>query len=610
MENTIGVSCALGAALVWACAMVLFRKSGEQVPPLALNLFKNMVAIVLLAATLGIMGEGFAVLAPFPARDFWILAASGILGIAVADTLFFYGLNLCGVGIISIVDCLYSPFIIFFAFLLLGETLAPLQYLGAGLILSAVFIASRHKPPEDRTRGQMIAGVFFGAAAMGTMGLAIVMSKPVLNGFPVVWATTIRLVAGEAALFIFILALPVRRALLSAFKPSHTWKTSLPGAVLGAYLSCILWICGFKYTDASVAAVLNQTSTIFAIVLAAFFLKESFTRRKLAAVALAMIGILPVMLCGDSNVLFTEGDGRIDVSIRGKPFTSYLFGEDLAKPILHPLLSPSGIAVNRAFPLARAEGESEDHPHHAGLFFTYDRVNDDGFWNNTAPPPQIRHEKVTEMTGGPGRGVLSCVMHWVGKEGRALLEEKRKMVFLAGDRENVIDFTIDLIALDEKVSFGDTKEGMFAIRVAPWLKEKGGTGAYLSSNGRRREKEVWGRRARWVRLEGEKEELTIGIAILNHPSSVNYPTYWHARGYGLFSANPLGQLAFDKARKVPDAEPFALTLEPGEKARFRFRVIVYEGPRTAEELEARFREFAADAGDETASPPAVEEPDE
>jgi len=257
--------------------------------------------------------------------------------------------------------------------------------------------------------------------------------------------------------------------------------------------------------------------------------------------------------------------------------------------------------VTRSYPLGeRVEGESEDHAHHMGVFFTYDRVNDERFWNNKEIPPQIRHVKFKETTSGRGEGRLSVVMEWIGRNGRAVLQEDRTMVFLQGDGENIIDFGIDLTALDEKVVFEDTKEGMFAIRVAHWLRERAGkewpegmlpTARYFSSSGDRTAKNVWARRAKWVALEGEKDGRTFGIAILNHSSSVNYPTYWHARDYGLFSADPLGQGYFQKARKLDTCEYLNLTLEPGEKAHFGFRMIFYEGPRTKEQLERRFAEY-------------------
>lgn len=293
----------------------------------------------------------------------------------------------------------------------------------------------------------------------------------------------------------------------------------------------------------------------------------------------------------EESVEFVPAENKIDVTVGGKHFTTYLYGGNLTKPILYPLRSPSGIAVNRAYPLEREEGESEDHPHHVGLFFTYDRVNGEGFWNNTGSPPQIRHIQVTKMNGGTGQGKLSTILHWVGKSGHVLLEEKRDMAVTTAREARILDFHILLSAREKRVIFEDTKEGMFGIRVAHWLKEEGGSGKYLSSNGGETEKNVWGTRAKWVRLEGRKDGKVVGIAILNHPSSVNYPTFWHARAYGLFAANPLGQFAFQNARKEEDPKPFQLTLEPGRGALFKFLVIIYEGQKTKDQVEGWFQDY-------------------
>jgi hypothetical protein len=223
-----------------------------------------------------------------------------------------------------------------------------------------------------------------------------------------------------------------------------------------------------------------------------------------------------------------------------------------------------------------------------GIFFTYDKVNNDGFWNNTTSPPQIKHIKTTKMENGQ----LSTISQWVGKSGKTLLEEKRDMVFSAQPNQYAIDFNITLTAQDEKIVFGDTKEGMFAIRVADWLSENKGTGKYLNSDGNVGEPNIWGKKAAWVRLEGQKDGKTIGIAIFNHPASACFPTYWQARGYGLFSANPLGQLDFLKGRNVENPKPLNFTLYPGQSALFRFRMIIYEGQKSAEQLEKEFHSFA------------------
>jgi len=299
--STIGDYCALGAALSWAFALILFKRSGERMPPVALSLFKNIIALVLLALTLLFMWDKFSLMGRLESIDLVILLLSGVLGIALADTVFFYALDLVGVGIVAIVDCLYSPLIILFSFLILSEELALLDYVGTSLILIAVFVSSRHTPAEGRTRRQLVSGVLLCALAMAFMGLGIVIATPVLRipSSPsfvwVTWATTLRLFAGTVSLGLLVLFSSRRKEYLAAMKPAPVWKYCVPASVLGSYLAMIFWVAGFAYADkAGRAAILNQTTTIFAIILATVILKESFTRRKLVAVSLALLGVLIV----------------------------------------------------------------------------------------------------------------------------------------------------------------------------------------------------------------------------------------------------------------------------------------------------------------------------
>jgi len=330
--------------------------------------------------------------------------------------------------------------------------------------------------------------------------------------------------------------------------------------------------------------------------------------------AVSIILIVTDLFAAQPKVELVKGQNRIDIVIAGKPFTSYLYGEDLPKPLLFPVRTPSGIEVNRRYPLTEIEGGSMDHEHHIGIFFAVDQVNGINFWKNTKVPPQIKHMEITEMTGGAGTGVLSAVSHWIDNKNQVLLEERRTMVFSAGEYENeyAIDLSIDLTAKCSRVVFEDIEEGMFAIRVSDYHRESNpeispqpgkplpdesiaGTGSYFSSNGDVTAKNIWGKRARWVALEGVRQGKVVGVAILNHTASINYPTYWHVRNYGLFSANPLGQGDFQrqlpKKYRKNKVIPLHLTLEKGETAHFRFLVIVYEGFRTSQQIEERFRKF-------------------
>jgi len=292
----VGESCALGAALCWALALVMFKRSGEHVSALALNLFKNVVGLVLLVATMIVVPTGREAYSGNTTSDVLLLAFSGVLGIAVADTLFLQALHYLGVGLISVVECLYSPFILFFSFVLLSEPLGPAQFLGAGLIVAAVLIVSRNEPPAGRTKLELTIGVLLGAGAMTLMTFGIVFVKPVLDvaNFPLIPATTIRLAAGTLLLALFACVSPKRREHFKAFRPNALWRLSVPGSVLGTYLAMIFWVAGFKYANASTAGILNQTSIVFAIILATLILKEPFTRRKFVAVSLAVLGVLIV----------------------------------------------------------------------------------------------------------------------------------------------------------------------------------------------------------------------------------------------------------------------------------------------------------------------------
>lgn len=295
MPVHVGEICSLLAALNWAFALVLLKRSGERIEPLALNLFKNTVSIVLLAITLLVLGEGVGTLRQHSPADIALLVISGFLGITLADTLLLYSLNRIGVGILSVADCCYSPFVMLASALLLSEHLSPSHYLGGGLILSGVLVSSRHPPPAGRTRGQIVSGILLAILSIAVLALGIVMAKPVLAGFPLIWAATIRLSTGTVCLAAVALASPQRKKIFSVFRPAAVWKISIPAAVLGTYVSLLFWLAGFKFAKASIAAILNQTSVIFAMVLATLVLKESFGGRKLVAVVLALTGAMVVL---------------------------------------------------------------------------------------------------------------------------------------------------------------------------------------------------------------------------------------------------------------------------------------------------------------------------
>jgi drug/metabolite transporter (DMT)-like permease len=280
----------LACAATWGVAVIFLAKSGETVSPFDLNVFRVTISVPLLVVSTLVAGQALA--PDVPITDYLILFASGIIGIAISDTFFHFSLNRVGAGIAAIVDSLYSPFVVLVAFLMLGEKLEARQYAGMGLVMSAVLIASRHEPPKAITRRQLAVGVMCGVAAMATVAFGIVLAKPVLDHSPVIWATTMRQIAALVVMLAYAGISPGRRRVLAVFRPSRRWKYSVPGTLLGSYLALMLWVAGMKYTKAGAAAILNQTSTIYVLLLATIFLKEPLTRRKIAASVIAIAGIV------------------------------------------------------------------------------------------------------------------------------------------------------------------------------------------------------------------------------------------------------------------------------------------------------------------------------
>jgi drug/metabolite transporter (DMT)-like permease len=289
----MGELLALMTALLWALGVVLYKKSVGYVPPFALSVFKTVVAFALLAATTVAVGQAHSV-SVSPAH-LLIILVSGAIGIGISDTLYLMTLSRLGASRTALVDCFYSPFVILFSALMLDETLPRLAVAGGFLILSSVLISSNRGFDKKIAPNQLWTGCALGASAMGTVGFAIVLVKPLLPVYPLAWVSTIRMAGGLAALAVLLPLHPDRRAVFTAFRPQPGWIWMLLGTFFGAYLSLISWLAGFKYAQAGIAALLNQTSTVLIVLLAAVILKEPLTRIKLLAVGMAVAGALLVL---------------------------------------------------------------------------------------------------------------------------------------------------------------------------------------------------------------------------------------------------------------------------------------------------------------------------
>jgi hypothetical protein len=338
--------------------------------------------------------------------------------------------------------------------------------------------------------------------------------------------------------------------------------------------------------------------------------------------ASALLLVLP-LLAGSAGaqprieVVPNEAERRVDVTVDGKPFTSYIWPASQKKPVLFPVRSAKGTLVTRGFPLEPRPGERVDHPHHVGLWFNHGDVNGLDFWNNSDDIPANRaskmgtivHQKVVHAKGGAGHGELTVESEWRKPDGTALLRETTQYVFGGSADSRTIDRVTALSALGERVVFTDNKEGVLGLRVAraleqpstkpemltdssgrpgkvPVLDNTGVTGQYTSSENLKGDA-VWGTRGRWTMLTGTVESEPVTVVMLDHPSNPGYPTYWHARGYGLFAANPMGENVFTEGKKALN-----VSVEPGASIVFRHRILILGNHATPEAIEQQFRAFS------------------
>jgi hypothetical protein len=321
----------------------------------------------------------------------------------------------------------------------------------------------------------------------------------------------------------------------------------------------------------------------------------------------------------DSKVTFVkhEKDQRVDVLVDGNLFTAYWWPDTVYKPVLYPILTAKGTLITRGFPIKPREGERRDHLHQVGNWLNYGNVNGYDFWGNGSEGKrnvnggQIKHLGIVKLSEGIGEGSMITTASWIDPAGKELLSEKTEFHFFAKGSIRMIDRIVTLTATGGAVLFKDTKEGSFGIRVARQLElpskedvtlsdahgnpttvkamsNEGVTGNYRSSEGVSGEA-VWGTRAKWMDLYGSIGNEKISLVISDHPKNLSYPTYWHARGYGLFSANPFGVRDFTKGK-----EELNYNISSDKSLTLRYRIIISSGIQlTDAEIEGYTAEFAS-----------------
>lgn len=308
------------------------------------------------------------------------------------------------------------------------------------------------------------------------------------------------------------------------------------------------------------------------------------------ALAFAVAGI-GTALAG--SITLEKRADRVDVLVDGEPFTSYIF-TGYAKPILYPVLGPGGIPMTRSYPIEKdVEGEATDHVHHESLWFTHDEVNGVDFWGHR-PDAEGRGPRIVQRAMPVCEdGVIVTENDWTAPDGTVVLSDTRRVSFAADERQRTIDIEVTLHASAGEVHFGDTKEGTMAIRVRTPLQLKDGSGSsgaagHIRTSEGLTDGEAWGKQARWVDYFGEIDGTPVGIALFDHPDNLRHPTRWHARDYGLFTANPFGVKHFTG----DDSEPGGYTLSAGEILTLRYRFVFHGGDVDADGLDQQWKAWA------------------
>lgn len=328
--------------------------------------------------------------------------------------------------------------------------------------------------------------------------------------------------------------------------------------------------------------------------------------RKMVA-ALAAVGMLTAfLLVSDSpmasRVTFERRPDRIVVRLGDEPFTEYVFSGH-AKPILFPIHGPGGVPMTRSWPIVTDEpDEPHDHPHHESLWFTHGDVNGIDFWTHKPDEADRRPEvRQTAIELRESEGTIESQNEWRQPDGTVVMTDSRHIRFwadnvgeAAGPPARGLDYDIRLRADHGPVVLGDTKEGTMAIRVHHVLQVEdlsgshGAAGMIVNSEGER-DGEAWGRPARWVDYSGTIEGRPVGIAIFDHPGNLRHPTRWHARGYGLFAANPLCVHGFGDGPRGSGSH----TIPDRGELRLRYRFVFHEGDARSANLEHRWRTWTA-----------------
>lgn len=324
-------------------------------------------------------------------------------------------------------------------------------------------------------------------------------------------------------------------------------------------------------------------------------LRKGLLSAAFLAAAVSLSGAAPAPV-----VKVTRGDNRVAVSVEGKPFTEFVYAPDGPRTYFYPVLAPDGTRLTRDFPMVNTPGEEQDHPHHRSLWFAHGSISGVDFWLEKPTSGKVVLVGLDETSSGKV-GVIRARHRWEAPGGKLIATDELTVRIQAVPNGRLLDYEITMHALkDEPLVFGDTKEGTMAVRLPLWMtmthkfkgKEVVGQGHVVNSAGDR-DVAAWGKRAAWADYFAPRDGKVYGIAIFDHPANPSHPTWWHARDYGLFAANPFGRHDFEGLKGQPHIGD--LTVPAGKSVTFKYRIYIHEGDTTDAHVAEYYRSYAEGA---------------
>lgn len=272
----------------------------------------------------------------------------------------------------------------------------------------------------------------------------------------------------------------------------------------------------------------------------------------------------------DSTIRITprrHAPNLLEVKAGGEAFATVRLAPGERMPSIYPLHAPGERLALRGFPFDRREHDATDHPHHRGMWIAHGDVGGHDFWHDPSCRIKVRSHEMVEGDA------VRFKADWLSPAG-LLARETRTLRFSTGPRFNRVDTTIELVPVVPELEFGDTKEGTFALRLAPSLRVDGPVARGRLENAEGvRDKACWGRRSSAVTAEGPIDGRLVRVTVEDDDSNPWFPSHWHARTYGLLAMNPFGRRAFEGSA----AGSGAMIFTPDRPLRCRYSAILETG---------------------------------